>query len=41
MKIVEQAQEQFGFVEIQAQSFASLYAGKIMATFDRQHPRDR
>jgi predicted nucleotidyltransferase component of viral defense system len=40
MGIVERAEEQFGFAEIQVLSFADLYAGKIMAALDRQHPRD-
>jgi predicted nucleotidyltransferase component of viral defense system len=40
MGIVEKAEEQFGFAEIQVLSFADLYAGKIMAALDRQHPRD-
>jgi len=30
----------FGFAEINVVSFADLYAGKIVATLDRQHPRD-
>ena len=30
----------FGFAEIQVASFADLYAGKIVAALDRQHPRD-
>lgn len=34
---VEQA---FGFAEMQVTSFADLYAGKIVAALDRQHPRD-
>jgi len=34
------AEEQFGFAEIQVVSFADLYAGKIVAALDRQHPRD-
>jgi len=33
-------QEEFGFVEARIVSFADLYAGKIVATLDRQHPRD-
>jgi len=33
-------EEEFGFAEIQVVSFADLYAGKIMAALDRQHPRD-
>ena len=34
------AQERFGFAEIQVVSFADLYAGKMVAALDRQHPRD-
>ena len=30
----------FGFAQMQVVSFADLYAGKIMAALDRQHPRD-
>lgn len=30
----------FGFAEIQVVSFGDLYAGKIVAALDRQHPRD-
>jgi predicted nucleotidyltransferase component of viral defense system len=33
-------EESFGFAEIQVVSFADLYAGKIVAALDRQHPRD-
>ena len=33
-------EEQFGFAEMQVVSFADLYAGKIVAALDRQHPRD-
>jgi hypothetical protein len=33
-------EEQFGFAEMKVVSFADLYAGKIMAALDRQHPRD-
>ncbi len=32
-------EDEFGFAEIQLVSFADLYAGKIMAALDRQHPR--
>jgi predicted nucleotidyltransferase component of viral defense system len=32
---------QVGFAEIQVVSFADLYAGKLVAALDRQHPRDR
>lgn len=30
----------FGFAEMRLLSFADLYAGKIVAALDRQHPRD-
>jgi len=30
----------FGFAETRVVSFADLYAGKIVAALDRQHPRD-
>jgi len=30
----------FGFAEMNVVSFADLYAGKIVAALDRQHPRD-
>jgi hypothetical protein len=30
----------FGFAEIQVVSFPDLYAGKLVAALDRQHPRD-
>lgn len=33
-------EEVFGFAEMQVVSFADLYAGKIVAALDRQHPRD-
>lgn len=33
-------EDAFGFAEIQVISFADLYAGKIVAALDRQHPRD-
>ncbi len=40
MPVSEKAEEVFGFAEINVLSFADLYAGKIMAALDRQHPRD-
>ena len=40
MTICSKAEDQFGFAEISVLSFADLYAGKILATLDRQHPRD-
>jgi predicted nucleotidyltransferase component of viral defense system len=33
-------EEEFGFTEARIVSFADLYAGKIVAALDRQHPRD-
>lgn len=33
-------QDEFGFAEMRIVSFPDLYAGKIVAAFDRQHPRD-
>ena len=33
-------EEQFGFAATQIVSFADLYAGKLVAALDRQHPRD-
>lgn len=33
-------QAQFGYAEMPVVSFADLYAGKIVAALDRQHPRD-
>jgi len=33
-------QAEFGFAEITALAFEDIYAGKLMAALDRQHPRD-
>lgn len=38
--VCEAVENQFGFAEIQILSFADLYGGKLVAAFDRQHPRD-
>ena len=38
--VADAVEDQFGFAEIQVVSFADLYAGKIVAALDRQHPRD-
>ena len=38
--VCRSAEERFGFAEIQVASFADLYAGKMVAALDRQHPRD-
>ncbi|MEE8056850.1 MAG: nucleotidyl transferase AbiEii/AbiGii toxin family protein, partial [Pseudomonadales bacterium] len=40
MAVSEKTEDQFGFAEINVLSFSDLYAGKIMAALDRQHPRD-
>lgn len=39
-RVSEAVESEFGFVEMQTVSFADLYAGKIVAALDRQHPRD-
>ena len=39
-RIVPSAEEAFGFAEVPMVSFDDLYAGKIVAALDRQHPRD-
>ncbi len=38
--VSESVENEFGFAEIAVVSFADLYAGKICAALDRQHPRD-
>jgi predicted nucleotidyltransferase component of viral defense system len=38
--VSEAVEGAFGFAQIQVVSFADLYAGKIVAALDRQHPRD-
>lgn len=40
MTVTDKVQDEFGFAEIQVVSFADLYAGKLVAALDRQHPRD-
>ncbi|MBI4694542.1 MAG: nucleotidyl transferase AbiEii/AbiGii toxin family protein [Gammaproteobacteria bacterium] len=40
LRIVEAAEAEFGFAEGPVVSFADLYAGKLVAALDRQHPRD-
>ncbi len=39
-RIAAHAEAEFGFAEVPVLSFADLYAGKIIAALDRQHPRD-
>jgi predicted nucleotidyltransferase component of viral defense system len=38
--VAAKVEEEFGFAEMQVVSFPDLYAGKIVAALDRQHPRD-
>lgn len=40
MSVSPAVEEAFGFAEINVVSIADLYAGKIAAALDRQHPRD-
>lgn len=39
-RMSEKSEEKFGFAEMTLLSFEDLFAGKICATLDRQHPRD-
>lgn len=40
MQVSEAVEDEFGFAETLVVAFADLYAGKICAALDRQHPRD-
>lgn len=40
MVVSETVEDEFGFAEMQVVAFADLFAGKICAALDRQHPRD-
>jgi predicted nucleotidyltransferase component of viral defense system len=40
MAVTDSVQTAFGFAQIPVLSFADLYAGKLVAALDRQHPRD-
>lgn len=40
MSVRESVESEFGFAEMYVVSHADLYAGKICAALDRQHPRD-
>lgn len=40
LRITSKAEAEFGFAEVASLSFADLFAGKIVAALDRQHPRD-
>ena len=40
MGVTKSVEDNFGYAEIQVVSLPDLYAGKICAALDRQHPRD-
>lgn len=40
IEVVEEVEREFGYVEMQVASLPDLYAGKLCAALDRQHPRD-
>lgn len=40
MRVTDAVEEEFGFAEMSVLAFEDIYAGKICAAFDRQHPRD-
>jgi len=39
-EVAPKVQAEFGYVQMQLLSFEDLYAGKLCAALDRQHPRD-
>lgn len=39
-EVAPKAQAEFGYAQMQLLSFEDLYAGKLCAALDRQHPRD-
>jgi predicted nucleotidyltransferase component of viral defense system len=39
-RVSPRVEDRFGFAEARIVSFADLYAGKLVAALDRQHPRD-
>jgi predicted nucleotidyltransferase component of viral defense system len=39
-EVVDLVEETFGYARMQVMSFSDVYAGKICAALDRQHPRD-
>jgi hypothetical protein len=40
MRVTDAVEEHFGFAEMPVVAFEDLYAGKLVAALDRQHPRD-
>lgn len=39
-RVTERVEEEFGFAEMTLLAFEDLFAGKLVAALDRQHPRD-
>lgn len=39
-RVTKRVEDQFGFAETTVVAFEDLYAGKLVAALDRQHPRD-
>lgn len=40
MSVHEKVEDEFGYAQMQVVALEALYAGKLCAAFDRQHPRD-
>lgn len=40
MRVTDPVEDEFGFAETAVVAFEDLYAGKLCAALDRQHPRD-
>lgn len=40
MEVCEKVENEFGYAEVKVAALPDLYAGKICAALDRQHPRD-
>ena len=40
MAVQRSVSEEFGFAEIKVLAFDDVFAGKLVAALDRQHPRD-
>jgi len=40
MEVKSEVEKQFGYAELQVAALPDLYAGKLCAALDRQHPRD-
>lgn len=40
LAVTQKVEERFGYAQVQSLSFDDIYAGKLCAALDRQHPRD-